>query len=220
VDLAGWSQAVQPGQEVVMFLLAPDADGDGQGELMFGSNAVATPGGSVVTTPTPRSEVYGLGTSGGLTSQAALSARPGQILTVTGRGFNPFSTTSNAARYGDLAGPLAETLLYAASAGSDAANPLQHLSFAVPALTPGSQRLRLHNLTTGHATEVMDLSVVPAGTGDQQVLQGFIQQVSAAAGPLAVSLASESLIGPWLTTLKAATSEVLAAMAANSGLVT
>src|SRR5690606_7730852 len=121
---------------------------------------------------------------------------------------------------GDLAGPLAETLLYAASAGSDAANPLQHLSFAVPALTPGSQRLRLHNLTTGHATEVMDLSVVPAGTGDQQVLQGFIQQVSAAAGPLAVSLASESLIGPWLTTLKAATSEVLAAMAANSGLVT
>src|SRR5690606_30655519 len=60
VDLAGWSQAVQPGQEVVMFLLAPDADGDGQGELMFGSNAVATLGGSVVTTPTPRSEVYGL----------------------------------------------------------------------------------------------------------------------------------------------------------------
>src|SRR5690606_24330068 len=147
VDLAGWAQAVQPGQEVVMFLLAPDADGDGQGELMFGSNAVATPGGSVVTTPTPRSEVYGSGAPSGLAVQATIAARPGQILPLTGRGFNPLSPISNAARYGSLESPLAETLLYAASSGSPASNPLQELSFAVPALPTASQQLRLHNLT-------------------------------------------------------------------------
>ena len=219
VDLAGWSQAVQPGQEVVMFLLAPDADGDGQGELTFGSNAVATAGGSVVTTPTPRSEVYGFGSSGELAAQATLSARPGQILTLTGRGFNPFSTTSNAARYGSLEAPLVETLLYAASAGAPATNPLQELSFAVPALAAGSQRMRLHNLTTGHVTEVIDLSLTAAGTGDEQVLRGFIEQVSDAATSLAADSASGAWAAPWLATLEAVTSPVLADMAANSGLV-
>ncbi|MFO7546460.1 MAG: hypothetical protein R6W77_13290, partial [Trueperaceae bacterium] len=91
VDLAGWGSAVQPGQAVVMFALAPDGDGDGVGELMFAANAEATDSGSVVTRPVPRSEVYGFGGSGSLSVQQTTSAKPGEIVTLSGRGFNPTS---------------------------------------------------------------------------------------------------------------------------------
>ena len=219
VDLVGWAQAVQPEQSVVMFVLAPDADGDGQGELMFGSNAVATPGGSIVTTPTPRSEAYGFQAAGSLGVQATTSARPGEILTLSGRGFNSLSPLSNAVRYGSAAAPTLETLLLATLTSSQTSNPLQELSLAVPALTPGSHQLRLHNLTTGHVTEALDVSVAPPGGADQQTWQGFVAQVSTAAAALATSGEFGPRADPWLATLEATTSEVLAAMANNSRLV-
>ena len=58
VDLAGWANGVQPGQDVVMFALAPDADGDGVGELVLAASAEATASGSVITRPVPTVEVY------------------------------------------------------------------------------------------------------------------------------------------------------------------
>ena len=219
VDLAGWSQAVQPGQDVVMFLIAPDADGDGQGELTFGSNAVATPGGSIVTTPTPRSETYGFQSPAGLSAQATVTVRPGEVLTLTGRGFNQFSPLSNVARYGPLAAPTTETLLYAARTGPAGSNALQELSFAVPALPTGTQQLRLRNLTTGHVTSVIDLSVLAPGSATQQTWQDFVAQIEDAVTALAVTAELSTRAGPWLTVLEGANSGALAAMAANSGLV-
>src|SRR5690606_7573067 len=63
VDLDGWAQAKQPGQQAVVFALTADADGDGIGELLAVADAQATPGGSMISRPQPRSEVYAPGTS-------------------------------------------------------------------------------------------------------------------------------------------------------------
>src|SRR5690606_2834789 len=180
VDLAGWGSAVQPGQAVVMFALAPDGDGDGVGELTFAANAEATDGGSVVTRPVPRSEFYGFGASSGLRVQQTTSAKPGEIVTLSGRGFNPTSPLSNVARYGATSSPDAETLAFVTTFGSGGFDPLSDLQLAVPALGGGTRTLTLHNLTTGYRAEPMELTIASLGSGTPATWSGFVNQVETA----------------------------------------
>ena len=220
VDLAGWAQAVQPGQRVVMFALAPDADGDGVGELMFASEAEATDTGSVITRPTPRSEVYGFGDAGGLATQQTASLQPGQIVTVTGRGFNTLSPLSNVARYGSGNVPSAETLVDVRVADSAAFNPLLEVRFAVPALGAGSHDVALHNLTTGYRAAPTTVGVLALGTGTAATWSAFREQVAAAASALTTGRADLAThASGWLATLGAADAATFAAMATHSGLV-
>ncbi|HEX6940094.1 MAG TPA: PKD domain-containing protein [Longimicrobiales bacterium] len=220
VDLAGWAEAVQPGQQVVMFTIVPDADGDGQGELTFGANALATPSGSVVTSPPQPSEVYGFEGGAGIRLQQARTARPGELVTLAGRGFNPVSPLSNAARYGPREAPAAETLVYAVATGGSGGNPDQSITLAVPALAAGPRELRLHNLTTGFATEALTVTVAQPGSGAPQAWLDLVDQVASAAERLASAhpgLAERH--APWLAALRSATDPVLGPMAAASGLV-
>lgn len=220
VDLAGWAQAVQPGRQVVMFALAPDADGDGVGELMFASAAEATANGSVITRAVPRSEVYGFGAAGGLATLQASGVRPGQIVTVAGRGFNPLAPLANAARYGPAAAPTAETLLDVRLADAAAFNPLLEVRFAVPALGAGNHELRLHNLTTGFRASPLTLGLLAPGSAPTSAWTGLLAQVDAAAGGLTIGRADlAALADAWRATLAAADPALPAAMAANSGLV-
>jgi len=195
VDLAGWANAVQPGQAVVMFALAPDADGDGIGELTLAANAAATPQGSVITQPVPRSTVYGFapnssalsasarGATTSLTPQQSTSARPGQILTVRGRGFNPVSPQSNVVRYGSPSAPSAEALTFAAIVEPDPFDPLQEISFAVPALGADVSAY-LHNLSTGYRTDPLTVGIGTLGSGSTAAWQSFVEQVDVAATAL------------------------------------
>jgi hypothetical protein len=216
VDLAGWAAGVQPGQQVVMFSVAPDADGDGIGELMFAANAMATDDGSVITRPTPRSEVYGFGGATGSVLRQSTSARPGEIVSVTGRGFNPAAVLSNVARFGGATDVLAlvttvEDVLF---------NPLMQAEFALPALPSGSANARLHNLTTGYASDSLALSVGSLGSGSASAYQGLLEQVDAAVARVTADrpdLAQRA--AGWSAALAASSSSTAAAMAANSGLV-
>ncbi|MFO7546295.1 MAG: PKD domain-containing protein, partial [Trueperaceae bacterium] len=220
VDLAGWAQAVQPGRQVVMFALGPDGDGDGVGELMFAADAEATATGSVITRPTPVSEVYGFSQPGSLSTQQSASAKPGQIVTITGRGFNPVAPLSNAARYGPASAPSAETLVYATMVEDAAFNPLMQVRLAVPAIGAGSRTLALHNLTTGYRSDAVTVNVGTLGSASPSVWQAFVEQLIAAATTLTTGRTDLAAVANgWLTTLGGAGDGLLAAMAANSGLV-
>lgn len=220
VDLAGWAPAVQPGSRVVMFALAPDADGDGVGELTFASDAEATTTGSVITRPTPKSEVYGFAQPGSLALQQSSSARPGQIVTVAGRGFNPVSPLSNAARYGSSNAPTAETLVHAGVVDDAPFNPAMQVRFAVPALAGGGSTVTLHNLTTGYRADPISVTVGALGSAPAGTWQAFVEQLDAAATGLTANRADLAAVADgWLTTLAAANDATLAAMAANSTLV-
>jgi hypothetical protein len=215
VDLAGWAQAVQPRQDVVMFNVLPDANGDGIGELTFAANARATPDGSVVTVPTARTEVYGLAASdGSLRLQQASSVRPGQIVTLQGRGLTPFSVLGNTARFGNGV----ELLAVAADLESASANPLQSVLIAVPAL-PGKHDVTLRNIQSGFKSEPLTLDVGAAGSGSQATWDAFVEQ-------LATALSGTTEGRPGLFDLGdgylqgIASDATLRAMVANSGLVT
>jgi Tol biopolymer transport system component len=216
VDLAGWAQAVQPGQQVVMFSVAPDASGNGVGELMFASDAQATPDGSVVTRPTPRSEVYGFGDAGVAGLQTTLTARPGAIVSLVGRGFNAAGGLSNVARFTD--GP--EVLVVPSVAEDAAFNPLMLLQFALPALGGGSRAFTLHNLTTGYRTDAVSMGVGTIGSGTAATFASFAGQVRTAAVALTTDRPDLAAVAAgWLHALEGTEAPTAWAMAANSGLV-
>lgn len=220
VDLSGWAEAVQPGQQVVMFALAPDADGDGVGELTFAANAQATPDGSVVTRPIPRSEVYGFTEPGGSALRRAATAKPGEIVSVSGRGFNPVAAVSNVARYGPLGAPVAETLVHASIAEPAAFNPLMQVQFAVPAPPAGNEPLRLHNLTTGYRTDPIDLTVGATGTAPAGTWPAFAAQVRTAVTILTAGRSDlATFADAALDLLDAQGPSLAAAMAHNAGVV-
>ncbi len=215
-DLAGWAEAVQPDQQVVMFALAPDASGNGVGELMFAAAAQATPDGSVVSRPTPRSEVHGVGGAGVARLQATANARPGAIVTIVGRGYNPSGVLSTVARF---AGGV-DLLAFATIVGDESFNPLMEVSFALPAMSSTTQSVRLHNLTTGHRSNPIDVAIASLGSGTAAVYLGFVDQVRAAVERTTVGRADLASLGAtWVNALAAESSSVAAAMAANSGLV-
>lgn len=216
VDLAGWAEAVQPEQTVVMFSAAPDVDGDGVGELTFAAAAQATGDGSVVTRPVPRSEVDGFGETAGSVLQQAADAKPGEIVTVVGRGFNPSGWLSNVARFdGD-----GEVLAWAVVTGDAAFNPLMEVRFAVPSSDAGGVSVRLHNLTTGYRTDPIDVRVGAVGSGDAATWTAFLDQIRTAVEASTRDRPDlASLAESWWAVLEATDSDVAAAMAGNSGLV-
>ena len=216
VDLNGWAEAVQPGQQVVMFMLAPDASGNGVGELMFAANAQATPDGSVITRPSPRSEVYGFGGVGVARLQATAVGRPGEIVTLVGRGFNLGGSVSNVVRFSDGQ----DLLLLATSAEEATFNPLMELQFALPALGTTSHSVTLHNLTSGHRSDPITVGVGALGTGSAAVFAGFVDQVALAVERSTLDRQDlAEAAATWLAVLEASGSSVAAAMASNSDLV-
>jgi Tol biopolymer transport system component len=216
LDMAGWAQAMQPGQEAVMFAVLPDASGNGVGELTFAANAMPTPDGSVVSLPTVRSEVYGRNSGGDVAPLQSLTARPGEIVTLQGRGFNPAGIASNVARF--ASGP---DLLVAPSVLDDAAfGPLMEVRWAVPALGSGTHGVTLHNLTTGYATEPFDLGVGALASGSAASFGALVGQVRLAVEALTVGrpdLAAAAVA--WLEALEVSSSATAWGMAAGSGLV-
>jgi Tol biopolymer transport system component len=215
LDMAGWAQAMQPGQEAVMFAVLPDASGNGVGELTFAANAMPTPDGSVVSLPTVRSEVYGRSTGGGVTPLQSFTARPGEIVALQGRGFNPPGISSNVARF--ASGP---DLLVVPFVLDDAPfGPLMEVRWAVPALGAGSHGVTLHNLTTGYATEPFELGVGALASGSAASFGALVGQVRLAVEALTVGrpdLAAAAVAG--LATLEASSSATAWGMAAASGL--
>lgn len=162
VSSGGFGPAVQPGQTVVNYLIGPDEDGDGVGEVYVVNTASVAPNGDVISDPIPIAQVGRTTTvstagSGSLVPSAAgLSAPPGALLEIPVAGFNPSSLYGNLAVF-NVGGKVVERFGRVVVSASGAQTFVVH----VPPLTQGTGTLTLSNLGRGYASEPIGLTVQP-----------------------------------------------------------
>lgn len=188
VSSAGFGNRVQPGQAVVNYRLAPDADGDGISEIVVVNTASVAPGGDVVADPLTQPRLLSVNlfpTQAGVditaaTGTATISAQPGAWLTVDATGMNGAALQGNVARYRSLQDDSVQEVaasIYNDPATDDAAYTLLSI---VPLLPPGLATLQIVNQSSGFATDPLTITVqaLPTPTQPAQtVIDGFILQL-------------------------------------------
>ena len=188
VSSAGFGNRVQPGQAVVNYRLAPDADGDGISEIVVVNTASVAPGGDVVADPLTQPRLLSVNlfpTQAGVdmtaaTGTATISAQPGAWLTVDATGMNGAALQGNVARYRSLQDDSVEevaTSIYNDPTGDDGAYTLLSV---VPLLPPGLATLQIMNQSSGFATDQLTITVqaLPTPTQPAQtVINAFMQQL-------------------------------------------
>ncbi len=103
ITSGGFGPMVQPNQAVVNYMIAPDGDGDGVGELVVVNTASVTPNGDIISDPIQglqigSAEVTILGNTSTLTTlQNGLSGPTGTRIRVETQGLNPTSIYGNLA---------------------------------------------------------------------------------------------------------------------------
>ncbi len=222
VDLKGWAEKVQPNHQVVMFGLAPDADGDGTGELMAVADAQATSDGSVITRPTPQAQVSVSSVAsqsrvlGLRTTTSPQNLVPGQVLQLNARGFLPGSPFSNVAVFE----PGGLEVLASPTVNEKATyNPQMQLEVVVPNLPVGNASVKFKNLSTGYSSDNVALTIAISSGAD--AWQGFVNLVKTAATKLTQgrSASFTANVNSLLTTLETLSPGVAANMVTASGLV-
>ena len=165
VSSGGFGPQVQPEQAVLNYLIGPDEDGDGVGELYVVNTASVAPNGDVVSDPVPVAQVGSTATVSQAGSDrvaplaAGIGGAPGSVIAVPVAGFNPASLYGNVAEF-DHADGLVRRYgrIYTSETGA------QTFVVQVPPLRPGSARLTLRNLGSGYASEPIDVQVTAAST--------------------------------------------------------
>lgn len=169
VSSGGFGPLVQPGQVVVNYMIGPDADGDGVGELVVVNTASVAPNGDVVSDPVSLvqvGETIGAAQQGVLRSfqlGSGVAGPPGTMLEIPVAGFNASSPFGSIARF-ERAGVVTE-LVGTIGTGLSGAQTFVTL---IPQLPPGAATLTLVNLGSGYASEPIQVTVqaAPAVPGD------------------------------------------------------
>lgn len=164
VSSAGFGNRVQPGQAVVNYRLAPDADGDGASEVVVVNTASVAPNGDVVAdlveTPSIRTvQIWQRdGTIQNIAPATGVSGPPGTVVSLTTTGLNPLSLQGNIAIFHTTTGDITREMT--ATVSTDPAAPTQQtVLIALPVLPEGPATLQLINKSTGYATNMLPLTV-------------------------------------------------------------
>ncbi len=161
---AGFGNRVQPGQVVVNYRIAPDANGDGVDEIIVVNTASVAPNNDVIADPVPQIQLGSVATisgSGGSSIRAlngGISGPPGIVIEIPATGFNPASAVGNVAIFRSIDGielemPASVSLSYP---NSDSG---QTVSVLIPPLPPGLATLSLRNESTGSIKGPINISV-------------------------------------------------------------
>ena len=152
VSSAGFGNRVQPGQAVVNYRLAPDADGDGISEIVVVNTASIAPNGDVVADPIGTVAILSV-------NQNTQPVPPGALVSMTVKGFNRFSPQGNLAVFQSLVTNEMVTVPGVVAANQDGTT--QKFQIAVPLLPSGPANFYLKNLSNGATTTVQTLTVAP-----------------------------------------------------------
>lgn len=181
ISSGGFAPMVQPGQVVVNYTIAPDADGDGKGELVVINTATVAPNGDVISDPVPQVQVGGAvvssrsGTQSLSPLQAGLSGPPGAIIEFQVTGFNPFSAVGNVAEWRCANGT---SITLPGSVRTDPNNSSgQIFSAIIPSCPPGNATVSLRNQSTGSQAGPFTVNVTapaPASQPPLNTLQGLL----------------------------------------------
>lgn len=174
VTSGGFGPMVQPGQVVVNYTIAPDADGDGVGELIVVNAATVTPNGDVISDPVPKIQLGSAtatdasGTRSLRTLQAGtLSGPPGTFIEIEATGFNAFSILGNVARFKSSVDGTEIELPASVNNHYEDEDSLPTVGFYIPPLPAGAATMRLHNVNTNETTGPINISVeVPPALSD------------------------------------------------------
>jgi PKD domain len=161
----GFAPKVQPGQAIVNFRIAPDADGDGKGELVAINTASTAPNGDVISDPIPRVTLGAVQTTsrnGSVTTRqvkSGLQGQPGNILEIETSGFNTYSLLGNVAVFRSLVD--GSQIEMPGVANTDEKNTAKQIfSVVVPVLPPGGVKLVLENRSSLVKSKEIDLTII------------------------------------------------------------
>ncbi len=172
VASGGFGPMVQPGQAVVNYMIGPDGDGDGIGELVVVNTASVAPNGDVISDPLARPQLLNENDNSGIlqTSQLELGeVIPGQLLIIRVNGFNLYSSFGNVARFTsniDNTEVIVQGVIRITVQEDE--NVYQEFIVTVPQISQGPASLILSNESTGLSLNPISLQVgaSPTATGD------------------------------------------------------
>lgn len=166
VSSGGFGPAVQPEQAVVQYMIAPDGDGDGIGELTVVNTASVAPNGDVISDPVPQVQMGGatVSTSSGSRTlhtlqQEGFHGSPGTRLEIEASGFNQFSATSNKAVFRSSVSGLEVILPVGVIPDPDSDFSRQAIITYVPLLRPGPATVTFENLSSGSRVGPLELMI-------------------------------------------------------------
>jgi len=164
VASAGFGNRVQPGQAVVNYRIAPDADGDGVDELIVVNTASVAPNGDVISDPVPQVQVGSATVTSGsrrVTTRdlnGGLTGTIGNLLKIEANGFNPASLYGNVAVWTSLVD--GETFEVSGIVWPDPADSSQQIfSTVIPPLSVGQATLMLRNESTGSTVGPFNVTI-------------------------------------------------------------
>lgn len=165
VSSAGFGNRVQPGQAVVNYRLAPDADGDGISEIVVVNTASVAPNGDVVADVVAPVNLLSIQKiTSNLTAAANTSSGPpGTTFAVAATGLNATSATGNQVTWKSLVnGKVLATSGIVYEAQGDPSR--QNLVVTIPALPTGSAVFSVTNRSTGYTSGPITVTVTAPGT--------------------------------------------------------
>jgi hypothetical protein len=167
VSSADFASRVQPGQAVVNYRIAPDANGDGVGELVM-VNSASVAGDDVISDPVPQLQLGGAevttsaGSSRIRTLQGdTLSGPPGARLHIDVQGLNPGAIFGNRLVWESSVNGqvyVVPGIVSPDSVGSSTST----ISVPMPPLPPGAATLTIFNLSSGLSVGPIDVLVEPS----------------------------------------------------------
>lgn len=169
VTSGGFGPMVQPEQVVVNYMITPDADGDGVGELMVINSASVAPNGDVISDPVPQIQLGaatatdGSGTRTLRTLQAGtVSGPPGTFINVEATGFNAFSVLGNVALFKSSVDGSEIELPAVVNNHYEEENAVPTVGFYIPLLPAGAATVTLRNVSTNETTDPISITVEAA----------------------------------------------------------
>jgi hypothetical protein len=163
----GFGPMVPADHAVVNYAIFPDANDDGTGELVVINSARVAPNGDVISDPPPTPLVGSTASLAGARGssiralQSGLSGPPGTILSFEVNGFKAASPLGNVALFTSLVGGKSYEVslgLWPREDGED--GPLT-AKVVIPPLPEGGATLVLREVSSGFATEPIDITVEP-----------------------------------------------------------
>ncbi len=179
VSSGGFGPMVQPGQAVLNYMIAPDGDGDGIGELVAVNTASVAPNGDVISDPVPQLQLGAASSTDSSGSQplrslqaGTISGPPGTFIELEATGFNQFSAFGNVAIVESLVDGTELELPAFVNNHYEDENPIPTIGFYIPPLPAGAATLTLKNVGSSQTTAPIGVTVeaAPALTEEPAVI--------------------------------------------------
>ncbi len=175
ISSGGFAPMVQPGQAVVNYMIAPDADGDGKGELVVVNTASVAPNGDVISDPVPQIVLGGNATVSSVRGSSlrslanGLNGPPGTLIEIGATGFNPYSLIGNQAVFRSSVDGTEVKQPGLVDVNIEDASKQVFRTF-IPFLPAGEATLTLHNKSTGYTSPPITVNVLASAPLQQPAI--------------------------------------------------